>query len=91
MSYFCKFGIDGYPENKIGHPILVRDGQKAIEKKFNFQGSQILHIRVAISLVDVEIGFEKICLKMGKTLTRNATRSESIYEVFLLTFSVLQT
>ena len=58
LSCFCKFGIDGNPESKIGHQILVRDGQKAEEQKFDFQGSQILLIRVAVPLVDVEIGFE---------------------------------
>ena len=53
FSKFCYFKIDGNPENQIGPHILAKDVQKPINLKFNFQGSQNLHIRVAISHSDV--------------------------------------
>ena len=45
--------VDGNPENQIGPHILTRDVQKPINLKLDFQGSQNLHIRVAISHLDV--------------------------------------
>ena len=53
MSLFGYFQIDGNPENQIEPHILARDVRKPIKMKFDFQGSQNLHIRVAISHSDV--------------------------------------
>ena len=63
MSLFGYFQIDGNPENQIGPHILVKDVQKPIKIKFNFQGSQNLHIRVAISKSDVMLQTQ-FCHKM---------------------------
>ena len=38
---------------------LARDPQKPINLQFDFQGSQNLHIRVAISLSNVKIEWKK--------------------------------
>ena len=65
------------PENQIGPHILAKDAQKTENLQFDFQGSQNLHIRVAISLADVKIQLKKNCQIMGKMLSRNATLSDS--------------
>ena len=60
------FGKTALDNSKKG---IVKKLLSLKEQKFDFQGSQILHIRVAISLADVEIGLEKNCQKMGNILT----------------------
>ena len=70
MSLFWYLQLDCNPENQ-SDPITL--AQKPVNIKFDFQGSQNLLIRFAISLADIEILQEKSCQIMDKMLTRDAT------------------
>ena len=61
FSYFCYLQVDSNPGNQIWPHILARDVQKPLNLNSNFQGSQNLHFRVAISHKDADKFFWKPC------------------------------
>ena len=60
MSWFSYLQVYGNPENKIWPYILAQEAQKPVNLIFDFQGSQKMQVRVAIS----QKGLVKSILKL---------------------------